>query len=873
MCQRSEGTCDNAKSQQPPPPLPVKLSYLQSFVDSQDVGGSLDNISISSDITHCRPSHHSSYSGSVLLSPNLVNKLKKIPQRSRVNAPLPYVNLSKYDGFDIDTNHVHIPAVSTSAPDGGDTWRKDLQRARSKGYDNVRADGSNKENKRISVSLPGSHENLRSICASDMQIDRRVHNNSYSNEPIYANERCPTPPPDLPPKGPALKCKRVNAASRPPAPPRPPDRQLSLHQRQNRQRSQYQSPRPSAYPVSLNSSQQEDYFLMGNFESEPTHCRIDYSESQRLNESLCGRSVVNLPPRDQSFTKMDPNCCYMDMSGLVDLERSMSCESDIFPRPKYVRSISASGIVSPDRECAASEKPSPRHETASAGNSPKELRKATPIREENYMLMSNVSPKRPVIENLRSLFDYVNSSKINASVSESSADESAHRNRSFGASEFNDSMGIESAIAMDDDSKSVNDAIVDNKNIGMEMPFDNLMDFTLPHDNMKASKIVQLNTSTTTEKSENSSGKTPGFFSRLMRRNSKDRKCVSQSHENLLTSVSSEPTIKEDTVVVTDNSSSDESNLAQSQQDLVYESADRNRSSSFPNRSSYIAMNESNSSSSTGISVLSQQSDLGATNSSLNSCGTVSTRTSSNEGQLNDSMNTSENVLSDSEKELSMGNYDQHSYFYMGPLENHINISDTDREQLEGHRNGETCDNTDIDESESRVEKCADDQNVGKVFTVLNVQGGSFDTNTCKTDDEKLIELWHSTHSLNSENSDKISDLKSKLTLPLEELSPDEKANAIARHISSLPPFVPPKMKSYPTKLSPVLERATPKKEKPQPLDLSGNHNGTDIVDSPVLSPSLMKLQARATLRITPPSEDEHGKIWIPRTSQNTTGN
>ncbi|XP_045213792.2 uncharacterized protein LOC123564348 [Mercenaria mercenaria] len=853
ICQRSESACDDEKGNQKPPPLPVKLSQLRNFMESQDARGSLDNLSISSDNTHCRPSHHSGYSASILLSPNLVNKLKKIPKKSKMSAPLPYVNLSKYDGGDYDSNHVHIRAGSTSAPDGGSSW-SDLQRARSKGYDNVRTErDSNKENNRISVSLPGSSENLRGMCGSDLQINRRSRNHSFSNEPIYANERCETPPPELPPKGPVLKSKqRLSAASRPPAPPRPPDRQPSWHQRQNKQKSQYQSPKPSAYTVSLNSSQQEDYFLMGNFEREPTHCRIDYSESQRLNESLNGRTVVNLPPRDQNSTKMDPNGCYMDMTGINDLERSRSIDCDLSPRPKYVRSFSASGIVGPSID---SQKASPRPETISAGNSPKEPRREIPIREENYMLMSTVKQKRPVIDNLRSLSEYMNSSKVNSSLSESSADDSVHNNVSFGAEDFNNSLRQGYTNENND------------KDVGIEMPFDNLIEFTLPPDNVKDLKSVQSNVNT--EKNENSSTKTPGFFSRLMRRNSKDRKCVSQSHENLLSSVSSEPTIKEDTAMLTltDSSGSEENSRAQSQQDLVFEPTDRNRSSSFPNRSSYIAMNESNSSSSTGISILSQQSDLGATNSSLNSCGTVSTRASSNEGQLNESINTGENMLSDSEKEITKGNYDEHSYFYMGPLENRTNVSETDKEKLE---NSESCDVTEsgnIEENESSIEKCSDDQSVGKVFTVLNVQGGNFDQNSCKTDDEKLIDLWHSTHSLNSDKSEKISDLKSKLTLPLEELSPDEKANAIARHISSLPPFVPPKMKTYPTKLSPVLERTTPKKERPEPLDLSLS---SGKAESPVLSPSLMKQQAKATLRITPPSEDENGKIWIPRTAQDT---
>lgn len=863
LCQRNDSGFDDEKSHQPPP-LPVKLSQLRGFSAENDARGSLDNLSISSDNTHCRPSPNTGYSRSVLLSPNLVNKLKRISKRSKMSAPLPYVNLSRYDGFDVDSNHVHIPASSTSAPDGGSSW-SDLQRSQSKGYDNVKVDrDSEKENKRISISLPGSRENLRNISGSDLNVSRRTRNHSFSNEPIYANERCVTPPPELPPKGPGLRSKsKINAASRPPAPPRPPDRQ---NQRQIRQKPQ--NLKSGTNTVSSSSSQQEDYFLMGNFEKEPTHCKIDYSESQRLNESLSGRSFVNLPPKDQRSVRMDPSDCYMIMTGMN--EGVKSGEDGLSSRPRYVRSVSVGSTTG--------EKPVPplplqRPDSVSAGNSPKEPRREKLIREENYMLMTNVSPKRPVLENLQTLSEYVNSSKLNASISESGDEKGLCRNLSFSGADSSfttNSLGND-LINTGEDIKSSNCDAADakenkNKGVKIEMPFDNLIDFTLPPEHTNSSKSVQLNVSV--ERNDSTNSKTPGFFSRLMRRNSKDRKSASQSHENLLTTVSSEPTIKEDVAVFTDSSSSGENSRAQSQQDLIFGHADRSRSSSFPNRSSYIAMNESNSSSSTGISVLSQHSDLAATNSSLNSCETTSTRASSNEGQLNESLTTSENVLSDSD--VAKGNYDQHSYFYMGPLQNKCNSVDTSTDNLADDGKTGVSDDVKTKDCEVESEKCEPD--VAKVFTVLNVQGGNFDKNLCKTDDEKLIDLWHSTHSLNSDNSDKISDLKSKMTLPLEELSPDEKANAIARHISSLPPFVPPKMKSYPTKLSPVLERSTPKKEKPEPLKLSGDSDTPELVESPVLSPSLMKQQAKATLRITPPSEDEHGKIWIPRTSQPTVG-
>ncbi|XP_052781078.1 uncharacterized protein LOC128217750 isoform X1 [Mya arenaria] len=858
VCQRTEG---DSEWDQQPPPLPLKQGHQYGNPRSQGSGvrGSLDNISISSDNTHCRPCPRSGTTNSLMLSPNLVNKLKRIPKRSHFNAPLPYVNLSKYDGVD-GANHVHVPAVSTSAPDGGNSLC-DLQRSRSRnaGYDNVPSGNRlRKDSHRVSLSLPGSHENLQSISSSDLRASAHTRNNSFSYEPIYANTREETPPPELPPKGPNLRYRpkpMVDMASRPPAPPRPPER------RPVKQRSQNNSS-PFARQVSYKSSQEEDYFMMGSFEKEPTHCRIDYNEPCRMVDPLTGRQVVSLPPKEKKYTQCDVEDSYMEMAGIMELDKSKS--GDIVnssQRPTFMRSISASGVES-SYEDTYSPLPPPRTESVSvsAGNSPREQRRETLIREENYILMSSVTPDKPSVceEDF-----YINSSIVEEGLNRIM---DVKKELTFTSDDYCEIDGPEGSS----DPVFESDKQLELSNI--EMPFDNLLDFTLPFQQVNRKPVLlnpnndkldtaSIKSESSNSKGETSSGKAPGFFSRLMRRNSRDRKSVSQSQENLLATSLSEPTIKEDVVIqeYASSSSSEGSSRSQSQQDLVFPPKDRSRSSSFPNRSSYVAMNpESNSSSSTGISILSQHS--GATNSSLNSCETVSTHTSSTEGNLNAQENDS--ALDPEKDECSKGNYDQQSYFFMGPLESRRKSNkekDTIKNDLYESQQPEVSkvgDNT-----KSDFNKEVSDENGGKVFTVLNVQGDS-----CKTDDEKLIELWHSTHSL-SEKGDKIADLKSKLTLPLEELSPDEKASAIAKHISSLPPFIPPKMKSYPTKLSPVLERNTPKGDKPDPLDMSMQEGGPGGVESPVLSPSLMKLQAKATLRITPPSEDEHGKIWIPRTA------
>ena len=907
-----------------PPPLPLKLSNLRgkSF-DSLSARGSLDNISISSDITHTRPCT-TGYSESALLSPNLSTKLKKIPSRSKMNAPLPYVNLEKYDMGDKGSNHVHLPAASSSAPDGGKTW-SGIQGQRSKGYDNVKgSDRDSVREKRISVSLPGSRENLRCIGGSDLHLDVQARNMYYSNEPIYMNERSESPPPALPPKGPALLNKlrqRRAAAARPP--PRPPPISPKVLQKHDKLPPPYPGPRTGIHPPPTPPSpQEENYFLMGAQQS----IRQEF-ESQRLQEALAGRTFVKLPPREHKSSvssSVSEEGCYMDMSVCqYEIERSKSFNDantvfdPVSHRPKFHRSLSASGVINkPVPEPPIDDAEQSDIACASAGNSPKVSKKEL-IRETNYMLMSSViSQRKSVIENLQSLQEYVNNTKSEADDHMCSHEETKKMVAESVENETRPVLGCDNSIKVED-IEGATGVECGISEVNVEKPFDNLLDFTLHTEDSNANKCPPLFmdqpsiiaqekskdktvvTIDTNNGNNNGNGKSQGFFSRFIRRNSKDRKSISQSQENLLSSASSEPSIKEGMAILMESISSEESSRSQSQEVLVLDPKDRSRSSSFPNRSSYRTMSESESSSSTGISVLSQESDLGGT-FSLASSGTVSTHASSNDEHLD---RTGECVLSDSEKceqtvtNSSAGSYESKSYFYVELEDNsktekeESDVTDikqkVEKETKEKHKDtaDEDCENKDKrdrkDDSDSNSEtdsqKFLSDQGGGKVFTVLNVQGGNLDCmNSCKTDDEKLIELWHSTHSLNDTKSDKdsIADLKSKLTLPLDELSPDQKANAIARHISSLPPFVPPKMKTYPMKLSPVLEKASP-------IQKNGGDNETDqrtgsdpseMVDCPVSSPALMKQQAKATLRITPPSEDENGKIWIPRTEETQRG-
>ena len=65
-------------------------------------------------------------------------------------------------------------------------------------------------------------------------------------------------------------------------------------------------------------------------------------------------------------------------------------------------------------------------------------------------------------------------------------------------------------------------------------------------------------------------------------------------------------------------------------------------------------------------------------------------------------------------------------------------------------------------------------------------------SDSSKTDDEKLIDLFQCSKR-QSVVSD-IEDIKSKMGLPLEQqgMSPKEEAAAIARHVATIPPLIPP---------------------------------------------------------------------------------
>ncbi|KAL3877749.1 hypothetical protein ACJMK2_035411 [Sinanodonta woodiana] len=959
---RHERSC-----QQKPPPLPLKGFKLGHKSEQQKGNSFVDNVNSSHRSGGKKP-FSSGYSDSALLSPNLLNKLKKIPSGSKLLAPLPYVNLEKFDVGDVGTDHVHMPAPLSAQGEGRTRSVKDKK---SQGYDNVKNEDviSNKENSHLLVTLPASRENLRlnGRSGSESRLAPRKSGQSLEDEPIYMNEKrrkSDTPPPDLPPKGQYLLSRsrqklNFTAHSRPP-PPTPLDRKQVQCPSGGGDNNcfQYQSPRRGVNPIPSPSASEDSYFIMTSFAKEPVTCMTPSTESGC--DMVAGRPVVKLlgwgsrsssaiKSRSATLSKSD---AYMDMSGIINTgnqnsnyfstagteslcsdsfsttsdslsslnptQTSSSCSSS--SRPKYFRSFSASSgadtNISPSPELRKARRPDSI--SISAGNSPRDMRREM-VRDTNYMLMSSVlTPHRTVLDSLRSLQSYV----LQTSGGEKDL---LDKSKQFvpAAGEENDGLylrnhneiqsgldgnGFRKPDQRDSISKDITqESCGSGADDKPDVPFPNLIDFqqhaqcdlfksepggdtsrpvneipTNTQQNVQAlcSKST-LNTANEKMVLE-SPAKIPGFFTRLMRRNSKDRKIMSQSQENLLSSSSSETgldksiTVKDgrNYTLVLSSSSSSASSRSQSHQELCLSSIkDRQRSSSFPNRSSFLAMTSDksdHSSTSTGISDLSNQSDLGATSSSLAS-ESLSTFTSSSDGK--GASGSQENVLSEKDCDSmenivhSEGNYGSRSYFCIGPLQG--------SEQVK--YGNETNSDHKIDELfsvEDEKAKLAPEKSDTKVFTVLRVEEILPKIpDSSKTDDEKLIELLR-TGKVKEGKYDKesLSELKSKMTLPLEEmLSPDQKAAAIARHISSLPPFVPPKMKSYPLCLSPVPE-SSPRKSLCEPEAESEEGGGTsgglsEGIPIGSLAPALRKQQARATLRITPPSEDENGKIWIPRSS------
>ncbi|KAJ8318104.1 hypothetical protein KUTeg_003195 [Tegillarca granosa] len=837
---------DNNKDKQKPPPLPKKKAKLPKrpadlFLDSSQT---LDKYSTISSQNSC-----SGLSDSALLSPNLLTKLKQIPAHSKLSQPLPYVNLAKYDSGDIDNSHVHVPghmcreSVNWSAPC-----------MRSNSFDNVHSKNRSKVCKdKLFLKQTGSTDCLRYKCKTESApikkpaACRRLEENVYENDlPLVF--RSDSPPPKLPPKGPALMNKmkqRSSTVIEPP--PLPPERRRSYASQSINDR--YQSQRQDSNYEGRQLIKEENYLLM-------------HGSDRSKNNSDSGKKVeiptVKLPTRKSKSPKAvnrEPESGYMEMSGMFIDEKKIKTDktkvedshalADPAPnRPHYVRSFSASAI--PDR----------KHSIENLNNtySGPFTNANTAIRDENYLLMSEMETgKNSILENSRV----------------SSFDEGMKRNNCEA------DLSMENVFQNDSIETSNENTVEGGKR--PVIPFQNLLNFQKvtedqPLSKLSLSSINSLPCGQVKAGNENSQ-KSQGFLTRLMRRNSGNRKSISQSQENLLGSSSSESclertlSVKEGIVekdVSQSSSSSSSSSRCQSQQDMTSPSFnERRRSSSFPSRSCFLEMSPDT------------MKEMCARQDSQDSFYSV--MSADDQAQLlsapsrpNSSHHNHSSVCKSDNKVTEM--------YYMGPCDNHSECSEEEKSQ--NRRESPAASSENHPHKPGRQET--------RIFTVLHVEDQSkkhFEDhrNSSKTDDEKLIELMKSGKSKffskDLTKSD-ISDLKDSLDLPLgKTLSPSEQAAAIAKHVTALPPFVPPKLKNFPGSLSPVLESVPfqPKNENCSfdSVSESSNTSPKSVIELPTcakltkVTPAENKQQAKATLRIdaTPTNEPEEDSIWVPRTA------
>jgi len=399
--------------------------------------------------------------------------------------------------------------------------------------------------------------------------------NIYENTPGQRNSS--PPPPALPPKGPALLSKiqertlnRNSSNSREDAPPVPPHKNRKPRGRDsNALNYQYvvQGVRPVPRRTGKNIGPTDSYLLMSNFQNE--------------NEQSRSVQEVKLPTRrsiGKSGQDKSPGAAYMEMGSFEDegnevTEQEAGCP--IGKRQHYVRSLSTSAVLDDYDASSISD----RSQSCASSNS-------SLIREENYLLMSNFQTKVPTSSSQNQTSPQKYHSSIDM-LPQGRTDCIDTANVSFGSTS---SENCEPAV----------------------IPFPNLINFqrhaTIGITSTKVSRASFSNGSSSaspsTDKGNSSESSGRKFLTRLIRRNSGNRKSMSQSQENLLQSSSSESclerTLNQDSSkeavmnrVLSQSSDSSSSSCGPYQgkkegKPTVFK--ERNRSSSFPNRASFLEM-------------------------------------------------------------------------------------------------------------------------------------------------------------------------------------------------------------------------------------------------------------------------------------------
>ncbi|KAL5018490.1 hypothetical protein ScPMuIL_004212 [Solemya velum] len=825
---------------------------------------------------------------------------------SKQSAPLPYVNLSKYDLGDVSENHVNISEL-TLLSQKSSTW--DGCERQSHVMSSVSL-SDNKENTFLCSELP---ESLRRRSGSESLIANLKR--TLIREPIYANERrrkSDTPPPELPPKGPALVLKNRQRQLTVPSyahhpPPLPPDRRKSYGSHPRLEYSGYQYP-------NHNNDLQDAYLMMAMYD--------------RDNVRRCKDSK---PKRERTWSSVPLQMAgsgsgggYMDMTGMF------------IPEPSITQPIDEAG----------------NEVTKMQNVSVKSINQNTSsvvcTRDTNYMLMSDIPGSNKASPDIAS-----------HKCLEEGEVKSLPSNEADVRTEDKVSI-VDEDIQPSTVSLPVNPVYSGTGPLKAIVPFPKLINFKNQSEiSSKSSQGGTMNKASK-DKQSNSSGsnKNANFFTRLMRRNSKDRKSISQSQENLISSSSSDKSKEETTdkskeesesmasVNSSDSSMSSTCNTVCDVISLLPPDPVISSATFILNNSKLIKSNCSKNEDGEEL-VKKELDDISVPQKNKHSVTVIEGRTTKQEmnnvdehrdntnGEVEESVNadtgedcivtessvqTEESancVLNTSEKEVddvfveemciqtsldcahvpvkasqfvekfvldtSMQTEDRDGVSdtciqtkdeKSGPAQKDV-ILDTCI-QTEDEKNGpmqkdgisDTCIQTEDEKNgpdTDRVNEVGLAKNIspGKlthpetgIFSVLHMSASS-QTDCHKTDDEKLIELYQLNNlpGVFKCADDAATDSLKKL------LTPDEQAAAIARHVTSLPPFVPPKMKTAAQQM-PTGQTNTDSIKHEQ---LSSNPEESTVPVVKMRDPASKKKHAKATLRITPPSEDENGNIWIPR--------
>ncbi|XP_025086572.1 uncharacterized protein LOC112559481 isoform X2 [Pomacea canaliculata] len=858
------------------------------------------------------------------LSPHLRSKLEKIPLNSHLNTPLPYVNLAKYDQ-EMDSGHVYLPGNGSSDGShvalghrlhrnlvGGSLANLGASRGRvgitpSRCFSETHIGPGPLDQKRVSSVHPSSKNNA-AAAAEEFKLSGNIlqemddipppttyappvpyprpHTATVTaafsldldsppstqappvpsspslivsfpqREPIYANEpvssppvppprkRSSTPPlelpPELPPKGPVLLRKtkqrsqgfaNINNDFTPPVPARSRSRSVGS---QGKFYGHDNSPVPNSPTSSVSDAgsvqMEENYLSMGSPKSQPR------SKAKECLQSNGKETETVLIPATVFITNSPKTRCRGVSAavsrGNADVLSGYMDMANMFVEETKTDSISNRPKLEPPQ-------PKELHNSEEVDSS-----QVNAFGESNYMEMSTFSPHPPhppqrksvVLKNLEVLQTYVSTTPAGE----------------FTRTSYNQVFST-SNLSTEHDNIPIYGA-------RPAIPFTNLKSFEQKQNKSYVNTFIPSREYNVPLPEPPK--KEEGFFARLMRRNSKD-KGTTHSQENL--------NATKNRTSVFERSLSEQGD--QEEKTNYKLKLGRRRSASFPNRLSFQETSPTATAPSKRDAPPPLPPSLPKPTTPVGASQSLCIHAEESSNQSNAS--TSRGAAHQSNPTDTSSVHDLSDDSDLAPLLK-ANVSKSELQVL-------TVLHMQQDIAVPLARTCSD-------LTAYKITHSSLSSSeSSKTDDEKLQDLKR--QSLVTD----IAEIKAKMTLPLGKpmLSAKEEAKAIALHVASIPPFIPPKMKK--TQLSPVTEVGSPVGHTQSPPLLSSSSHPHPLLPSapnqdeaiyvdmkellpqrgpalpaaaslhPYNCPREQKQRARATLRITPAVQDEDGNIWVPR--------